>query len=484
MPSIPNITGTVWYNGTTATYDNWANTGLTFQPGQSYVVAADKASLLLASGKFSTSAASVQESSRVIRLYTLPKVVEVGDSFTERNAVQVSSGWFTTDLGITNMMQTFLKYRMNVVYSDGVSGSGALAPISGRVYRDRLQAALAYNPDWVILRASTNDIPTTSTVDDLIEEYSALFSTINAAGAMVVTNTIGPMTSANAAVAAYKDKWVRFNSWLQGTAPRLFNLVCLEQHYQYADPDVSTGAVESPGTDVHPTSGAVLRIAYQSALQLSPFLTNQTIFDAWGAVNAVGDFSRDANPNNVGTGGILGTGVTGSVSTNWRVTTQDAGGTGSAVASKVRRYDGPGYWQQAVWTSSAANEQLRYQYVGSSIALDSEVAVGDIVCFFMEVEFDSAATASTITHPLSFLTYAGTAFTSRGQTTSMTGTWGGVAPYRCVVMTPAVPIPTGTTSLGPYCFFTSKAAETVTVRFGRHGFINWSRNAGTVGLLT
>lgn len=50
-----NITQTVTYLGTVSQYDKWANTGITFEPKNQYLVSSDKAALLVASGFFSYS---------------------------------------------------------------------------------------------------------------------------------------------------------------------------------------------------------------------------------------------------------------------------------------------------------------------------------------------------------------------------------------------------------------------------------------------
>lgn len=48
-----NITQTVTYLGTVSQYDKWANTGITFEPKNQYIVSNDRAALLVASGLFS-----------------------------------------------------------------------------------------------------------------------------------------------------------------------------------------------------------------------------------------------------------------------------------------------------------------------------------------------------------------------------------------------------------------------------------------------
>ncbi|WAR43599.1 SGNH/GDSL hydrolase family protein [Methylomonas rapida] len=401
------------------------------------------------------------------------KVAIVGDSFDERAKITDTAGSLSTEsYAVWNLTNLLMSQRLDFIHIDGISGTGALTGAS--VYRNRIGAAIASGAHWCALRASVNDFnPGTKSFDELVAEYSYLFATLNAAGMRVISNTVGPSNQLD--TTAKRSVWAKFNQWMLHTAPRLFDVVVIPQHYQCADPDVLTGAAKSTlAVDgLHPDLPGAFLIAQTAASVLDPYLPNKSPLFGIAALGTADETAIDPNSINIGTSGAKGANVTGNVANGFSIRTTANGGT--AVASKVARTDGPGYWQQVVWTPDGAGKLLDFYSNGSAIALNAGFAIGDVVQYLCEIEVDAGSNPANVHYPYILITFAGANKTAKGFTTNSIHPALNKAGWRGVIATPKMAIPDGTTGIYIQTSFYSKIAAEVTVRFGQHAMINHSK---------
>jgi hypothetical protein len=320
-----------------------------------------------------------------------------------------------------------------------------------------------------------NDTNAANSYRTIVDAYSALFDTCNAAGIKVISNTIGPSTTANMDTTAKRSVWARFNEWLSYRAPEIFDIVVLPQTHQYLDPAALTGQCVG-NTDLHPSLPYAFLIAKDAADMLLP-MVNKYPSPIYGlvALGTADDTVVDPNPINIGTAGTLGSNVTGQVSTSFGCRT--TGNLGTVVASKVARTDGPGAWQQFVWTPSATGQLLEYYVTGAAIPVNAGFAVGDTVQFFCEVEYDAATAAADAHYPTISIILNGSGKTLTANPSDGAQIALGSTNWRGVVATPKIPVPAGTTGLFVTYGFRNKTTGAETVRIGQHGMINHSRMA-------
>ena len=396
----------------------------------------------------------------------------IGDSFDVRSEVIVGADYKTNLYGLWHQINFRLMGKLDFVYIDGISGSGALA---GSVYSDRIDAAIAAGAKYVALRASVNDFTVLQDYATLLAAYNELFTKINNAGMTIISNTVGGNNAYDSA--EKRNNWMRFNKYMLAEAPKEFDIIVLQQHWQTLDHAALTGALDSAMSidGSHPAPKGAFTIAKTSSDQLDPIFAN--VESPLSAIAAVGltENAIDTNPINVGIGGTLAANVTGEVSDLYGV--RAASGAGTVVASKVARTDGPGAWQQCVWTPSAANQQLDYYLLGVGTSLTTAGAsIGDIIQGFAEVEMD-VATAEADVH------YSGLKITFRNGGGSTIGFYFDstqpalaiAGPWRGVVSTPKMPIPVGTTEIQITMMWMNKTTGVQTIRFGQHGVVNHSR---------
>ncbi|HSW83553.1 MAG TPA: SGNH/GDSL hydrolase family protein [Usitatibacter sp.] len=415
----------------------------------------------------------------VARIPPRNSMAVLGDSFTQRNMATLAASVYSVPtyaiIILTNML---LGGAFDIVNIDGQSGTTSASFLS------RLSASvLAFRPRYAYIQGTVNDILSGAplTLQQSIANYTAMFQQCNAAGITVITNTVPPFTALN--TAAKRTQWLRFNAWLLNVAQRQNGIIVLRNDYQYLDPAVATCQpnaafiaidVTHPGVrdsfTLAQSNAAALRALGIASTPAPPFLCGL-------GVTGAEDDSLHPNPHSFGTAGVKSSGnVTGTVATTMSVGT--TGNLGTAVCSKVPRTDGPGEWQQIVFTPSAANQICTYQNFGAAIALGN-AQVGDIVSLYSEFEIDGSTPAANFRWVGAQITYIGGAYnTAVFPVNSGFENLGGLtgANLRGVVKTPPIAIPSGTTGM----FFGAVlhgagAGLATTVRFGQSAFRNFSR---------
>lgn len=391
------------------------------------------------------------------------KIAVLGDSFDQRSMPTDTSGSLNTEAyGIWNLTNMLMQNRLDLVYIDGASGTGALQAGSSSAYRSRLAAAIATKPDWLALRASVNDFASTSTFADIVAEYTYLFQQINNAGIKIISNSVGPSNSYNDTTK--RSVWSKFNQWILNVAPRLFDIVVLPQHYQAADKTVLTGAIAAAMTDgsPHPNLPAAFLIAQTAASVLDQYFPNFSPGMGIAAVGTADETVIDPNPLNIGSG------------TATSMTLGQSSGTPTSLTpSIVSRTDGPGNWQQAVWTPDAINRLLYFQF--STQPLNAGVEIGDIVQAFCEFEYDAATADADVHYPSVTIAFTGTSITSKQFSYNSGQVALGKTGWRGVVATPKIAVPAGCTGISAIYIFVGKTTGAKTVRYGQHGILNHSK---------
>jgi hypothetical protein len=401
----------------------------------------------------------------------------LGDSFTARDmAALVSNVYSVLPYGIITLTNMLLQGAFTVVNIDGVSGTNSASFIT------RLTASvLAFRPRYAYIQGTVNEIlsgVSPQTLAQSIANYSSMFQQCNAAGTTVITNTVPPFQGLD--TTAKRTQWLRFNTWLMNVAPTLYDVIVLRQDYQYLDPALLTCQPNAAFLAIDPTHPAVFnafQLAQTNAATLKAHgigVIGGTPFLSGVGVAGAEDDTVHPNPINVGTAGILVSGnVTGVVSNTMQVGTTS--NLGTAVCSKVARTDGPGSWQQIVYTPSASNQTCTYQNFGAAVVLGNN-QIGDVVSFFQEYEIDAGTTAANVRWVGAQLQFVGAAFNSHAFPISSGLDNIGVTNFRGVLQTPPVAIPAGTTGLYMLgIIFGAGAGLPVTVRFGQTAFRNFSR---------
>ncbi len=412
----------------------------------------------------------------MFRLQKIPgnnTVAIVGDSFDVRSMVISSANRAIYPYGIWQLTNMLMCQKLDFVYIDGVNGTGALS--GSTHYSSRIDAAIASGAQYIAIRASINDFNDLIDYNLLIAEYSSLFAKVNASGMTVISNSVAP--SNGYIDTSRRSNWIAFNKWILGTAPKLFDIIVLPQHYQAIDHTSLTGTVDlaMAADGGHPDLNAAFLIAEDSVRVLEPyFYRNNNILYATMASGVADASLLDVNPTNIGTGGTLGSNVTGAVADGYGIRTTS--NLGTVVASKVARTDGPGYWQQIVWTPSASDQYLEYYSLGNGVPLATGGAViGDTLQSVCEVELDIATAPADAHYPVLKLTHRGGVGYSSGFALNATMVALNKSGWRGVVSTPKMDIPASTTEIQLSYGWTNKTSGPQTIRFGQHCVVNHSR---------
>jgi lysophospholipase L1-like esterase len=403
----------------------------------------------------------------------------LGDSFIQRNMASLASNVYSTPTwGIILLTNMLLGNAFDIVNIDGVSGTTSASFLS------RLAASvLAFRPRYAYIQGTVNDIlsGTPQTLAQSIANYSAMFAQCNAAGITVITNTVTPFAGLN--TAAKRTQWLRFNAWLMNVAPSLYDVIVLRNDYQYLDPAGVTCQPNAAFLAIDPTHPAVrdsFTLAQSNAATLRALGIGATLpspFLSGIGVTGSEDDAIHPNPINFGAAGVKqGAGTTGTVATTMSVGTTSSLGT--AVCSKVPRSDGPGEWQQVVYTPSAANQICTYQNFGAAIGLGN-AQPGDVVSFFQEFEIDSSTPAANFRWVGAQITFVGGAYNAAAfPINSGFDNLGGLSGVnlRGVIRTPPVAIPAGTTGMFLLAnLHGGGAGLPITARYGQAAFRNLSR---------
>ncbi len=398
------------------------------------------------------------------------KIAILGDSYDERSMPTTTSPIGYNAYAIWRLTNMLMMGAMDIIYVDGMSGTGAIA--GSTLYKDRIDAVISQNPNWISIRCSVNDIIAGATFETLVTEYSKLFSKVNNSGIRLITNTIN-CGSYFLTTTQRRSVWARFNAWLMNIAPSLFDVVVLPLHWQCLDRTVTTGANDTSlmADNLHPETPGAFLMAKTAAEILLPFFPNKHHLFSACAVGVADETAADPNPINAGSQSATGTGISGTVATSYGLSTNS--GLGTIVGSKVARTDGPGEWQQIVWTPTAANQLAIYQ--PSSIALSAGLAIGDIISAAFEFEIDAATADADCPIPTLRVVFNGAGI----ELQSFVYNSGALSPkksgWRGLLSSEKIAIPAGTTSIFFMCRFQNKTTGAITARIGQHAIFNHSK---------
>ena len=272
-------------------------------------------------------------------------------------------------------VQAFLDYRFDLLNMAGVGGE-TLAEIAARVATD----VVAYSPHYCIVVGGTNNIATATTAADMAATYTSIVNELNAAN--IVPILFPPWASTAYNTADYRVKFYEISQWLQENASAL-GYYYIDQnrgHIDYdADGPYPLSGTAKPGTAyVHPNGTGAYLAGKVIAEQLAAITPNSFSYRITHKNNSRCCLS---NPLMLGTSGVLSTGITGEVADGYTAKATN----GTAVASKVLRSDGHGYWQAFNFASTADGGEVYLRK--DAEVLPTGVAVGDVVYGVTEVSF-------------------------------------------------------------------------------------------------
>jgi hypothetical protein len=400
MPAFPNITQTVYFNGAVPTNDNWANTGLTFEPGQSYSVSAEQAALLLASGMFGASQEPTPPNLSIINRRST--VGLLGDSFVVRDMAEEGPNWygFRNTTSLFTWTNILLGQRFNPIYWDGVTGSSPVAWAADA----RLNNLIAAAPDYAWLSGDPDGGDTALTYAQLVAAYSKIFDACRAAGIKVITHTQPP--SNQLTTAATRARTQNINAWLKSVATREYGVIVVEVAGASL---LSTSLTYQPNTTtltdgVHYQCPGAFQAACLMAQVLDPIVPKWQI--PWlNSYDLSSGFTTQALPSPimVGTGGGVSvltttTGVPAGWSAN--ITAGESGTVNTSARADLQ----PGNWLDYACTFTATDKQATLTQSSAS-NLGGKV-VGDTVQFFCEMKIDTA-TAARIKFPFFYVEFRG-----------------------------------------------------------------------------
>jgi lysophospholipase L1-like esterase len=392
----------------------------------------------------------------------------IGDSISERNGAWGSEGTSAYWGRESWLMQASAANGWSVTLGAGNVGAsqhGNNFAVAGtrtdQMLASQLPSVVALNPapGFCTLVGGTNDISQGYSSASVITNLDAMVTALTLAGIPVILGTVLPNTSYTVAqqTAVYE-----VNRWII-KQPELRRGVYVADFY--------TALVGAGGNAAAPlpnalTSDGTHQSAYGAALMarvLAPILATlfpqRTIFPGPGDPKSLGP-----NPFMVGTGGPLGTGVTGVVATDWYAA--DAGGSPSlsTVGSKVARTDGvPGEWQQFAFTAGS----LRFLPAVDTTGF----VVGDTVHACVEFQTDPNFDTSGCTQLETYIQSTGSANTS-GYLTNTGVQYDGTEvplttfPRSGVMRTPPMTVGAGTTGLEVWVR-ANNLASPGTLRIGR-----------------
>lgn len=396
-------------------------------------------------------------------------IVLLGDSVTagcEPFYLSETSG--SRDSSWWHFAQGFLDYRFKVVNYAGAGGE-TLSEIVARIETD----VIAYAPHYCAFGGGANSINETTTADEMVVLFESALNKLSIA--KIIPIVFPPFLSGNYTAAANIEKWFTVNRWLQDNAESL-NFYLVDLNAAYIDYDASgphplSGTVETDDL-VHPNGTGAMLIGRYLATELKKIVPHS--FSPRIISNADTNI-LNTNPLMSGTAGTANTGITGDVATGYELSVIS---NATAVAAKVLRDDGIGYWQSINLTASADDGKVTLMQETALVAGD----VGENIYGIIELlipddiaEADQITDLSEISLLLRF--YNSTKTTTYMRAYSLFHTTGAEKGYsngftpgdRLILKTPSYTIPDGCELVKTFFSYAGQSGGGGTIYVGSHG---------------
>lgn len=301
----------------------------------------------------------------------------------------------TADYGYFTWLDALMGAPHYLVKNAGVGGNVS-SQLLARYQADVINMA----PELVYLWIGYNDFNSGlsfETVRDNVLAMLAMNDSINAFTCLLDC----PYTATVASNATRRAEAAKFNAWLRDLVRSRRSCVLVSAAAAMADPDVSV--IGSKATylltdGVHNNNLGALRIAEAAARVMAPLVRQWQNFPVSPFEGFDADANaevRNSNPLMAGTGGVAGTGVTGSVATGYGVAR--AAGTPSIVASKVAERENIGDAQRLAITFAAANDGVSLGVLAAGDPMSGNASARFLVSRYIEgqcdVVFDASAAA-------------------------------------------------------------------------------------------
>ena len=323
----------------------------------------------------------------------------MGDSLEQR--AQTTSGtigtsasytMFDANKGFVPWLQAFLGGRLRLVTNVAVGGSNTNAWISN----GQVSAIVAAAPAWCLVGAPTNDREQSFAVATSKANMTAIFDSLSEAGIKVVAMGLTPRSAMTAGQQAFT---VDYNEWLRSLD---------RPNFYIADPfrQLTNGGTSGTWVDpssqkwtqegLHPLSWSCARMARVAAdvmAPIVPFLDPRPVggldFRSSGAASP--NILLDAGLVD-GTGGTVGKGGTGTIASNFTLTSSDgANFAGAVAASIVSPTDQTALpWQQLAITGTASKPRVNQTGITTGFTPGTSKIRGEV-----ELDMDADLSAAT-----------------------------------------------------------------------------------------
>jgi hypothetical protein len=386
----------------------------------------------------------------------------IGDSFQQRS--QTTSGtigtnnsytMFDANKGFVPWLQAFLGGRLRLVSNTAIGGTNTTQWIAN----GQVTTTVALTPAWCLVGAPTNDREQEFAIATTKANMTSIFDSLAAAGVKIVAMGLTPRSAMTAAQQAFT---VDYNIWL-----RTLN----RPNFYVADPfrQLTNGGTSGTWVDassqkwtqegLHPMSWACARMARVAADVMAPVVPYLDPRPSGGL-----DFrsSGAASPNILldaglvdGTAGTVGKGGTGTIASNFTLTSSDgANFAGAVAASIVAATDQTSLpWQQLACTGSASKPRVNQTGITTGFTPGTSKIRAEV-----ELDMDADLSGATkLALGVQVNLTAGGFFESRWDWTPLTGDFpvenrltkdkDGHYP---VIFTPTVDIPAGASSVSWY----------------------------------
>ncbi|MFP7225677.1 GDSL-type esterase/lipase family protein [Priestia filamentosa] len=271
------------------------------------------------------------------------RIACIGDSITAgQTAIRTYPNWLAK------------QYNLEV-YNFGAGGTY----ISYRL--DKMDEVYAVNPDIAIVLYGTNNMATTQTLADIIDEYKQLVDMLTSKGITPVLVTVLPRSDAGATTAM--PKIYAFNDWLFEYA-RINGFIVVDAFTKFCNTDgtIKTGYLNTD--KLHPEA-AGYQVLVDAIYPKIPFKNTDRPWTFPGGPNAIltPTFSTDANGDGK--------------ADDWSVVTT----TGVTATHSLVNHPTDGKWQQMARSGGVDVNSLSYYYQDLTLSLvagDTWMIAGDI----------------------------------------------------------------------------------------------------------
>jgi lysophospholipase L1-like esterase len=306
----------------------------------------------------------------------------IGTSYTEPSGVNLARENIN---GFAFWVKAFLQGRLSATINAGVSGALSSAVVN------QVPACINAGVSVAFEMCGINDISQDIPVATVLQNKKIIWRKLSEAGVRVFALPVLPINSALAAyTTARYQNILRLNDLIKNACAQDGTATFVPIFQNVVDPASATGNARSGylHDNLHPSvigSIEIGRAIAQSSVVSSAFAQydlKSSLMQEWASGTNYPTFI--ANGLMSGAGGTIGTGVTGTVPTNWDVSRLT--GTPTAACTVDARSDGFGNDVTVVVTAGANNDQIQIR----TDSIQTQVSINDLAYAECEVTYSAA----------------------------------------------------------------------------------------------